>query len=193
MQCAAEPVVAATNERPIAMCVQIDGVVQGVGFRPFVCRLARQMGISGTVRNAGGAVVIEAAAEPDLLGRFVAALREQAPAAAEIAAIVTTAGKLPASTVAGPFAIVASSDSAEAELGVGPDLATCTDCLAEIRDPYDRRFGYAFTNCTNCGPRLSILEGSPYDRAATTMAGFAMCAACCREYDRLSSCPSAGR
>jgi hydrogenase maturation protein HypF len=181
--------------------IRIDGVIQGVGFRPFVCRLARRMDVSGTVRNVGGAVVIEAAAGPDLLERFVVALGEQAPAAAEVAAIVTTAGDLPASHFTRPFAIVASADSAEAELGVGPDLATCPDCLAEIGDPHDRRFAYAFTNCTNCGPRLSILQGTPYDRAETTMTGFAMCEDCRREYDdpadrrfhaQPNACPACG-
>ena len=183
------------------MQVRVDGVVQGVGFRPFVCRLARRMGVRGTVRNVGGAVVIEAAATPDLLERFVAALPERAPAAAEIGSIVTRAIALPDSGFAEPFAIVASVASGEPELGVGPDLATCPQCLAEIQEPHDRRFAYAFTNCTHCGPRLSILEGTPYDRAATTMAGFKMCRACRHEYDdpadrrfhaQPNACPACG-
>jgi hydrogenase maturation protein HypF len=183
------------------VCIRIDGIVQGVGFRPFVCRLARGMGIQGTVRNVGGAVVIEAAADPDLLERFIAALEERAPPTAAIDSIVASAIARPVGGAGELFAIVSSAGSAEAELGVGPDLATCPQCLAEIRDPLDRRFAYAFTNCTDCGPRLSILEGKPYDRATTTMAGFAMCGPCRREYDDLShrrfhaqsnACPACG-
>ncbi len=168
------------GERSGAVRVRIEGVVQGVGFRPFVCRLARGMGIRGTVRNVGGAVVIEAAAAPELLERFVVALAEHAPVSAAVESIVTQAAELSASPLTEPFAILPSA-SAERDLGVGPDLATCPACLAEIRDPDNRRFAYAFTNCTDCGPRLSILEGTPYDRAQTTMAGFALCAACRRE------------
>ena len=183
MACASDVAVLGPGERPIAVRVRIEGVVQGVGFRPFVCRLARGMGVRGTVRNVGGAVVIEAAAGPRCLERFVASLGEAAPPAAVIERLVTTGLPLAALALDEPFAILASSGDAPAALGVGPDLATCSECLAEIRDPADRRFGYAFTNCTDCGPRLSILEGTPYDRAQTTMARFAMCAACRREYE----------
>lgn len=158
-------------------------MVQGVGFRPFVCRLARSMSVRGTVRNVGGAVLIEAAADPERLEHFVASLEQEAPPAATIERLVTTPAVLPAFDLAAPFTILDSVGADQPELGVGPDLATCPHCLAEIRDPTDRRFAYALTNCTDCGPRLSILDGTPYDRAQTTMAGFTMCPACRREYD----------
>ena len=173
---------ACVADRPVAVSIRIEGVVQGVGFRPFVCRLARRLEVTGTVRNAGGAVLVEAAAAPECLERFVAALHHAAPPAAVIERLVTTPTSLPASGLGQPFAILPSTGTGS-ELGVGPDLATCRSCLAEIRDPTDRRFAYALTNCTDCGPRLSILDGTPYDRAQTTMAGFTMCPACRAEYD----------
>jgi len=192
---------AAATGRPTALSIRIEGVVQGVGFRPFVCRLARRSGVAGTVRNVGGVVVIEAAATAERLDRFVANLRDAAPPAAAIERIVTIPAARPALDLAAPFAIVESVEVDQPELGVGADLATCRSCLAEIRDPTDCRFAYAFTNCTDCGPRLSILDGTPYDRAQTTMAGFVMCAACRREYDdptdrrfhaEANACPACG-
>jgi len=128
-------------------------------------------------------VVIEAVATAERLARFVATLRDAAPPAAAIERIATTPIARPALDLAAPFAIVESAGAEQPDLGVGPDLATCRSCRDEIDDPNDRRFAYPFTNCTDCGPRLSILDGTPYDRAQTTMAGFVMCAACRREYD----------
>jgi hydrogenase maturation protein HypF len=154
----------------------VRGQVQGVGFRPAVWRLACDLGLAGDVRNTPEGVVIRlwgeaAAGFPD---RLMAAL----PALARIEHLRAEpiAGARPAG-----FAILAS-ETGEMRGAVTPDAATCTDCLAEIRDPLQRRFRYPFTNCTNCGPRFSIVTGAPYDRARTTMAPFDLCPACAAEY-----------
>jgi len=158
--------------------IHVDGIVQGVGFRPFVHGLAREFGVSGWVRNTGDGVDIEAEAV-DLDG-FVTALRVRAPALARIDA-VTLASLEPLGGKG--FAIDLSSAAGGRRTLVSPDTATCADCLSDLADPADRRYRYPFVNCTNCGPRFTIVTGVPYDRAATTMAGFAMCMACRQEYD----------
>ncbi|PZF76470.1 carbamoyltransferase HypF [Aestuariivirga litoralis] len=157
--------------------IRVTGTVQGVGFRPFVWRLASELGIRGQVLNDGRGVEILAWCEdPEA---FATRLRREAPPLARITAITIAEERL------GPppqdFRIVESHASAPAT-AIAADAATCLDCLAEIRDPAQRRFGHAFANCTNCGPRLSILQRLPYDRANTSMAGFAMCPACASEY-----------
>jgi len=159
--------------------IAVTGTVQGVGFRPFVYRVAREIGIAGRVRNDAAGVTIEAFGSPAALDAFVARLRADRPAAAVVASL--TVAPIPAEVVAG-FEIVASAPSPERRTSIPPDLATCGACLAEIRDPADRRHRYPFTNCTSCGPRFTIALGAPYDRPATTMASFRMCPACEAEY-----------
>jgi len=162
----------------VRLRIHVDGIVQGVGFRPFVHGLAREFAVSGWVRNTGEGVDIEAEAA-DLDG-FVTALRARAPVLARVDAL-TWAPLEPVGDKG--FAIDLSSADGGRRTLVSPDTATCADCLEELADPTDRRYRYPFLNCTNCGPRFTIVTGVPYDRAATTMAGFAMCADCRREYD----------
>ena len=165
------------------MRLRVTGVVQGVGFRPFVYRLASRLGIDGAVWNDGVGVVVEVVGGPAVLELFVQGLHTEAPLAAVIDHIARQrADELP-TNCSGGFRIAPSRNEGRVMLGVSPDLATCAQCLVDIADPADRRFAYAFTNCTDCGPRLSILEDVPYDRAATTMARFTMCPDCRREYD----------
>ncbi len=155
--------------------IRVRGQVQGVGFRPFVWTLAQELGVTGHVLNDPEGVLIEAfgpvAALPDLI-------RSKAPPLARVDAIEVTeiTGSMPSD-----FRIIASSGIG-AETRVTPDAATCPDCLREIADPIDRRHGYAFANCTHCGPRYTILNALPYDRAQTTMAAFPMCSDCASEY-----------
>jgi len=157
--------------------IRVRGQVQGVGFRPFVWQLARDFGAVGEVLNDPEGVLIHIVlADPD---GFVAALRDRAPPLARIEAVEVTRHVF--DRVPEGFAIAASRGRG-AETRVTPDAATCPACAAEIRDPGERRFGYAFTNCTHCGPRYTILTGLPYDRAQTTMAAFPMCPACAAEY-----------
>lgn len=155
----------------------MKGQVQGVGFRPFVWVLAQRLGLRGWVLNDAGGVLIEA--QGPGMDAFLAALRSEAPPLARVDALVVE--PLQAADLPEEFEIRASAGGA-VRTRVTPDAATCPACLAEIRDPSARRFGYAFTNCTHCGPRFSILRRLPYDRAQTTMAGFAMCCACNAEY-----------
>lgn len=157
--------------------IRVRGQVQGVGFRPFVWQMARQFGVTGSVRNDAEGVLILALG--GALDAFCAALAQEAPPLARVDAVETAPHRF--DVVPESFEIVASG-GAGAETRVTPDAATCADCLAEIRDPGDRRHGYAFANCTHCGPRFTILRGLPYDRAKTTMAPFEMCARCAAEY-----------
>jgi hydrogenase maturation protein HypF len=159
-------------------CFRVRGQVQGVGFRPFVWREAVALGLRGTVRNDAEGVLIEAWGPPAALDALERALATRLPPLASVTAIER--GPLAGAAPAG-FSIVATAGGA-ARTRVAPDAATCPACLAEIADPAGRRHGYAFTNCTHCGPRFSIVTGIPYDRAATTMAGFALCPACAAEY-----------
>ena len=152
--------------------ITVTGIVQGVGFRPFVWRLARRLGVAGEVMNRGDAVVIHVAADADALDALAKALAEEAPPLARVDAVVRAPAAAPPPGEG--FRIVESGAGA-VRVGVVADIATCADCLAEMRDPADRRFGYAFVNCTNCGPRFSIVAALPYDRASTTMRGFALC------------------
>jgi hydrogenase maturation protein HypF len=163
--------------------IVVEGVVQGVGFRPFVWRLATELGLAGSVRNAAGRVEIQAAGEPAALAAFVRRLRSDAPPRARVDGITATALALEAgAALARPFAIDESVAAAATERLFPPDIATCDDCLREVLDPADRRFRYPFTNCTNCGPRATIIDELPYDRARTTMRAFPLCPACAAEY-----------
>jgi len=159
--------------------IHIRGTVQGVGFRPWVHRLAFRLGVTGQVRNDSSGVVIEAFGDSDTLRRFISRLHGEGPPAAHIDTLVATEIE-PLDVPA--FSIVDSQRSADRVVSIPPDLATCDDCVAEIFDPQNRRFRYPFTNCTNCGPRFTIATDIPYDRVATTMSRFAMCEACRREY-----------
>jgi hydrogenase maturation protein HypF len=162
------------------LAVTVRGTVQGVGFRPFVYRLAARHSLGGWVRNSTGAVEIEVEGDPDGLRRFVAQLTAEAPPLAAIDEVRTSA--MPARGERG-FQIERSRRDAGEFQPVAPDAATCDDCVRELFDPDDRRFRYPFVNCTNCGPRFTIIEALPYDRPATTMRAFRMCEACRREYD----------
>lgn len=164
--------------------IHVTGTVQGVGMRPFVYREAMAHGICGWVLNAGDGVHIEAHAPADALDAFVAALSEHAPAAARVERVDIAdlgPGGWSAADEQG-FRIVASQDQTAHTTLVSPDIATCDDCLRELFDPADRRYHYPFINCTNCGPRFTIIRSLPYDRAATSMDCFPMCPKCAAEY-----------
>ena len=164
--------------------IHVTGIVQGVGMRPFVYREAMAHGICGWVLNAGDGVHIEAHAPADALDAFVAALSEHAPAAARVehVEVVDLAANGWDTANEQGFRIVASQDQTAHTTLVSPDIATCDDCLRELFDPADRRYHYPFINCTNCGPRFTIIRSLPYDRAATSMDRFPMCPACAAEY-----------
>jgi hydrogenase maturation protein HypF len=159
---------------------RVDGTVQGVGYRPFVYRLADELGIAGWVLNDERGVLVEAEGAPEAVAAFVERLSSDAPPLAAVGGV--TVEDVPATGQPG-FEIVASERGGAATAPVAPDSATCDECLAELADPADRRHRYPFLNCTNCGPRFTIVLGIPYDRPQTTMAGFEMCAACQAEYD----------
>jgi hydrogenase maturation protein HypF len=160
--------------------VTVRGIVQGVGFRPFVYALARRHGLSGTVRNDAEGVRIEVEGAPDDLERFMRVLEEDPPPLAMVESVFWQ----PLAPLGDEeFRIEESREGLRRQALVSPDVATCDDCLAELLDPTDRRYRYPFTNCTNCGPRFTITRTIPYDRATTTMSGFTMCPDCCREYE----------
>ena len=164
--------------------IHVTGIVQGVGMRPFVYREAMAHGICGWVLNAGDGVHIEAHALSESLDEFVDALSEHAPAASRVEHVVVVdlaPGNWDAANEQS-FRIVASQDQTAHTTLVSPDIATCDDCLRELFDPADRRYHYPFINCTNCGPRFTIIRSLPYDRAATSMDRFTMCPECAAEY-----------
>ncbi len=175
----------------------IKGIVQGVGFRPFVYRLAKENGLAGFVENDSAGVTIEVEGEQGRLESFEQVLRNGRPPQAVIDSIsvdeITPGGR--------QGFVIRDSATGPGATRISPDIAVCDDCLREMEDPADRRFGYPFINCTNCGPRLSIIIATPYDRSATTMAPFAMCPECLGEYqdpaDRRfhaqpNACPACG-
>jgi hydrogenase maturation protein HypF len=159
--------------------IRVEGVVQGVGFRPFVYSLATRLGLAGWVGNDVDGVFAEVEGPAEQVRDFLAALERDAPPLARVERVsaqpITPDGRP-------GFAIVASDTAGRRRALVSADSATCADCLRELADPADRRFGYPFINCTNCGPRFTIVRDVPYDRPLTTMAGFAMCAPCAAEY-----------
>uniref|UniRef100_UPI0006621E19 acylphosphatase n=1 Tax=Saccharomonospora saliphila TaxID=369829 RepID=UPI0006621E19 len=159
--------------------VRVDGVVQGVGFRPFVYALAARYGIAGHVGNDTTGVFADAEGTPDAVTAFLKALETDAPALAEVER-VTVVQRQPRG-VRG-FRIAASASDGPRRTLVTADSATCPACLAELFDPADRRYRYPFLNCTDCGPRYTLVRDVPYDRPNTTMADFALCADCAREY-----------
>ena len=162
--------------------IEIRGIVQGVGFRPWVFRLASTHGLGGWVRNDTGGVTIEAFGTALALDRFLTDLQSSPPPAAQIRSIQWSRVEL---RLVGSFEIVASAYGEDRQVSIPADLATCADCLADVRDRSNRRHRYPFTNCTNCGPRFTIAHDVPYDRPNTSMAAFRMCAACQAEY----ACP----
>jgi hydrogenase maturation protein HypF len=166
-----------TLRRRLRICVQ--GVVQGVGFRPFVYTTAAALGLSGTVRNDSSGAIIEIEGDGADIDEFLAKLADHPPPLAVLESVETQ--MIP--TVGGTeFTIADTSRSDGGRTLASPDVAMCADCATEQRDPRDRRYRHAFVNCTNCGPRFTIIASLPYDRAATTMADFAMCVDCAQEY-----------
>lgn len=160
--------------------ISVDGIVQGVGFRPFVHGLASRLHLQGFVRNQTGNVRIEVEGEHSSLDRFLDELTLRPPPLAHIDRVswsqVSPRGDA-------QFRVEASRIDPDGQILISPDVATCADCTAELLDPANRRYRYPFLNCTNCGPRLTIISGSPYDRPRTTMAGFPMCPECQEEYE----------
>ena len=179
--------------------LRVTGTVQGVGFRPFVYRHAVALGLAGYVLNDSAGVLIEVEGPSKRVAELSRLLIDDAPPLARVSGVV--AERLPLSGVTKGFRIVESHDAGSADVPISIDTTTCADCLEEVDDPHNRRFGYAFTNCTNCGPRYTIVLGVPYDRPATTMAAFTMCALCQAEYDdpadrrfhaQPNACPACG-
>jgi hydrogenase maturation protein HypF len=180
--------------------VRVRGLVQGVGFRPFVWRLAQEESLAGHVLNDADGVLAEIWGGPEATGRFLERLKTDSPPLSRVDEVVAEAILGQTHTPDEGFRIV-SSVAGDVSTGIVPDAATCPDCLQETLSPSDRRHGYAFTNCTHCGPRLSIIEAIPYDRANTSMAPFVMCSDCQAEYDnpadrrfhaQPNACPACG-
>jgi hydrogenase maturation protein HypF len=178
--------------------IEVRGTVQGVGFRPWVYRLAQRMGVRGRVRNDARGVTIEAFGSRRKLDRFIEQLRTDGPSSARI--VDLSAVPIPPQDH-DSFVIDASLTFGDKALSIPPDLATCPDCEAEVFDAANRRYRYPFTNCTRCGPRFTIATGIPYDRASTTMARFEMCPECRQEYEDVedrrfhaqpNACPACG-
>ena len=159
--------------------IAIQGAVQGVGFRPFIFRLSKEMNLTGWVLNSSQGVFIEVEGDKEILDRFILRIQAEKPGPAYIQSF--EASFLDCVGYEG-FTIKHSRDDGVKSVLVLPDIATCPSCLAEISDPGNRRFRYPFTNCTLCGPRYSIIQSLPYDRAQTTMARFKMCKSCEAEY-----------
>lgn len=181
------------------LCLKIRGIVQGVGFRPFVHKLVRRCGLSGYIKNTSSGVALELEGERPALERFLQLLPEQAPPLAVIEGI--EAAYSPELQGYQGFAIRGSQREEFRNTLISPDIGICEDCLRELRDPKDRRYRYPFINCTNCGPRFTIIKDIPYDRARTSMASFPMCPACEKEYHDIENrryhaqpdcCPSCG-
>jgi hydrogenase maturation protein HypF len=162
--------------------VSVTGVVQGVGFRPFVFRLATELGLDGEVGNDATGVFVTIAGPGPACDEFVRRITTDAPPIALVESVRRRPAELRDGEIAGGFRIVASVASAGERTLVPPDTAVCDDCLVELFDPRDRRFRHPFITCTNCGPRFTIIRSLPYDRPATTMAGFDMCRRCAAEY-----------
>ena len=167
---------------PVRTAIRVEGIVQGVGFRPFVYALATGLGLSGFVGNDVDGVFLEVEGSQAAVTEFLRLLERDPPPLARIERVTASTVTPRGST---SFAIAASgpaSGPSPRRTLVSADTATCEDCLRELADPADRRFGYPFINCTNCGPRFTIVRDVPYDRPFTTMAPFAMCPRCAAEY-----------
>lgn len=175
-----KPSSSVSNPSIVAQRITLTGKVQGVGFRPFVYRLAKQLGIRGWVQNLRGRVLVHAEAPADQLEGFARSLIEQAPTIAQPEISHQEAHGLESMP---EFVIRDSDQDAEADIHIPPDFFTCPDCLREMDDPQDRRYGYPFINCTQCGPRYTLIRTLPYDRPNTSMADFPLCAKCQAEYE----------
>jgi len=162
----------------------IRGTVQGVGFRPYIYRLAVDLGLGGEVWNGVDHVGVRVEGSADALARFERELPRGIPPAARLESV---RGETVPPRGSDTFRIAESRGSAALAVRITADLATCAACLAELRAPEDRRFGYPFLNCTDCGPRYTITRGVPYDRPRTTMAPFTMCRLCAAEYENPAS------
>jgi len=160
--------------------IDVTGIVQGVGFRPFVYRLAQECNLTGFIANTPAGVTIEVQGEPEVLDRFLERLPSEVPPLAKITSLLPREAEPLAETT---FRILSSRLEAPPKALISPDVAVCADCLREMMNPRDRRFRYPFINCTNCGPRFTIIRDIPYDRARTSMASFQMCDACQGEYN----------
>jgi len=158
---------------------RVAGVVQGVGFRPFVYVTASSLGLTGEVSNDSAGVVVDVEGSPAALAAFARALRENAPPLARVERVLASDLPVQGGT---SFTITQTTRSAGSRTLAGPDVATCADCLHELADPSNRRYRHPFISCTNCGPRFTVITGLPYDRGTTTMADFPLCDACAREY-----------
>ena len=169
------------RDRRVRRRVDVRGVVQGVGFRPFVYAQASRFGLTGWVRNDATGVVIEVEGDGDDVGSFVQAMRDDAPPLAMVEAVSTQDIGVEGGS---GFTIGATHASEAVRTLASPDIAMCADCETELLDPTDRRHRHPFITCTNCGPRFTIITSLPYDRPTTTMAGFAMCATCTRRVHR---------
>ena len=170
----------ATGPERAARTLAVSGVVQGVGFRPFVHRLALRHGLAGWVRNTAGEVQIHVEGDAAALDVFELALVAEAPTLAHVERVAARA--IPPEGF-DRFAVRASADAEAARPAIPPDVALCAACARELRDPANRRFGYPFITCTDCGPRYTVVEALPYDRARTAMRAFVPCAACAAEYE----------
>ena len=166
----------------VGRLIAVRGTVQGVGFRPFIYRLAVELGLEGTVRNSDGHVVIETSGTQHALDEFVHRIVEDAPPLSHVDSVALS--ELPDAVPTSSGFRVAPSDCVDRDARgeLPPDIATCADCLRELFDPADRRYRYPFTNCTNCGPRATIIRDLPYDRERTVMQSFALCGHCATEY-----------
>jgi hydrogenase maturation protein HypF len=162
-----------------ALVVHVSGIVQGVGFRPFVHRLAAHHELAGTIRNESGEVYIQVEGRPESLDGFVAGLQTEAPPLARIDTLRVESGTATGRT---DFRILPSLRTPDGQLPVSPDVAVCPSCAAELTDPADRRYRYPFITCTDCGPRFTVIETMPYDRERTSMRPFEQCPACAAEY-----------
>ena len=181
-----------------AVEVKIKGIVQGVGFRPFIHRLVREHGLKGTIRNTSSGVTMELEGEESAISRFLSVLPQKAPPLAVIEEI--SSREIPERGFE-TFTIIGSERQEERNTLISPDISICTDCLRELLDPQDRRYRFPFINCTNCGPRFTIIEDVPYDRPKTSMKAFPMCPDCEREYHDIENrryhaqpdcCPACG-
>ena len=187
-----------TTPPPTAIRLEINGIVQGVGFRPFIYQLARRYGLTGEVANTATGVSLLIEGPADRIQSFIDDLPRRKPPLAQIVEISQTTAPLSGFTA---FSIVKSRKSATRATLISPDVMVCEDCLAEMRDPADRRYRYPFINCTNCGPRYTIIDDIPYDRPKTSMRHFTMCPDCQAEYDdpdnrrfhaQPNACPTCG-
>ncbi|HGY12465.1 MAG TPA: carbamoyltransferase HypF, partial [Desulfobacterales bacterium] len=164
----------------LAKRLEISGVVQGVGFRPFLFALAKKYYLKGEVSNTSGGVLVIVEGPPDNIERFINDIYHKNPLLSSVTKVESFDAGLQNFSL---FQIVKSRVSDSRTTLISPDVSICPDCLAEMKDPGDRRYGYPFINCTNCGPRYTIIEDIPYDRPKTAMKQFKMCTACQKEYD----------